>query len=331
MADLPHVRRILFLRTDRLGETLLNLPAIAALRQALPHASLTLAAHPELEPLMSSMPGIDRVLPYPPAPAAPWWLRARRFGRFLRRQRFDLAVVSNPKKELHLAVWLAGIPMRVGYARKWGWLLTHRLPDAKALGERHEVEYNLDLIRAVGIPVSVVRPEVPHFASEQVEVLQLIHQQGVKISEPFVVVHPWTSNPIKRWPLDRYRSLMQGIVERLHMNVVVVGGREERQRVADVLPELPVADLVGRLTLTQLAALLQRARAMISNDSGPMHLAAALGTPTIALFGTEDAAAGPRRWGPWGEGHVVIWRPSMEAIRVDDVIEALTARLAPAQ
>ncbi len=327
MIDPRHARRLLFLRTDRLGETLLNLPAITALKRALPRASLTLVVHPELESLMSSMPGIDCVLPSPQDPAARWWLRAGRLGRLLRRQRFDVALVSNPKKELHLAVWLAGIPMRVGYARKWGWLLTHRLPDEKALGERHEVEYNLDLIRALGLPVSVTPFQIPRFVIEEADVLQLIEQQGVQSSEPFLVVHPWTSNPVKQWPLDRYRRLIQEIVERLHMPVVLVGGQEERQRVTEVLPPgLPVADLVGRVTLKQLAALLQHARALISNDSGPMHLATALGTPTIALFGTKDAATGPRRWGPWGDGHVVIWKPSMEAIRVDDVIEALKER-----
>ena len=104
MAGLHHARHILFVRTDRLGETLLNLLAITALKRALPRASLTLVVHPELESLMSSMPGIDCVLPSPQDPAARWWLRAGRLGRLLRRQRFDVALVSNPKKELHLAV-----------------------------------------------------------------------------------------------------------------------------------------------------------------------------------------------------------------------------------
>lgn len=329
MIDPRHARRLLFIRTDRLGETLLNLPAITALKQALPRASLTLLVHPGLESLMASMPDIDHVMSYPFDLKASWWIRALRLGRQLNAQQFDIAVVSNPKKELHLAVWLAGIPCRVGYARKWGWLLTHRLQDRKALGEVHEVEYNLDLIRALGLPVSVTPFQIPRVVIEEADVLQLIERQGVKPSEPFLVVHPWTSNPVKQWPLDRYRRLIQEIVERLHMQVVLVGGQEERQRVTEVLsPGGLVADLVGRVTLKQLAALLQHARALVSNDSGPMHLAAALGTPTIALFGTKDAASGPRRWGPWGEGHVVIWKPSMEAIRVDDVIEALKERFA---
>src|SRR3989338_8003927 len=148
-------RRILFVRTDRLGETLPNLPAGAGLKHALPPAALTLLVQPTLQPLLSRIPAIDDVIPYPPLPAAPWWGRAFRLGRMLRPFRFDMALVSNPKKELHLAMRVAGIPCRVGYGRKWGWLLTHRLQDRKALGERHEVEYNLDLVRALGLSVSV--------------------------------------------------------------------------------------------------------------------------------------------------------------------------------
>jgi ADP-heptose:LPS heptosyltransferase len=247
----------------------------------------------------------------------------------MRGQRFDVAVVSNPKQELHAAVWLAGIPTRVGYDRKWGWTLTHRLPDEKALGERHEVEYNYDLVRALGLAVSVGRNQGSHFIFPDAQVVQLIEQHGVKAGEPFLTVHPWSSNPIKQWPLDRCRALIKAVVERCQIPVMVVGGQQERRHVKAMLPpEGKVADLVGRLTLTQLGALLQRARLLVSTDSGPMHLAAAVGTPTVALFGSADPATGPRRWGPWGEGHVVICKPSMDAIRVEDVLSTLEQRLA---
>ena len=84
-----------------------------------------------------------------------------------------------------------------------------------------------------------------------------------------------------------------------------------------------MANVIGRLTLRQLAALLQCARLLVSNDSGPVHLAAAVNTQTLVLFGASEAATGPRRWGPWGEGHVVLWKSSMEEIRVEEVFEAL--------
>lgn len=316
------LRQILFIRTDRLGETLLTLPAVAALRAMVPQAAVTLLVHPALAPLLAGSPGAERILTFDGASHPLWWVRALRLARQLRPLRFDLAIVSNPMKELHLALRLAGVPHRAGYDRKWGWCLTRRVPDRKALGERHEVEYNLELVKAaIGAPLP---PSVPQWPWPSFE-----REQGATLpSAPFIAVHPWTSNPLKQWPLTRYQAVIRVIAQQ--RPVVILGGAETRPRVAQVLPtdQPRVANLVGRLTLRQLAATLQRAAALLSNDSGPVHLAAALGTPTVVLFGTPDAATGPRRWGPWGGSHTVIWKASMEAIGIDEVIAAVEQTLA---
>ena len=116
------------------------------------------------------------------------------------------------------------------------------------------------------------------------------------------------------------------------MPVVVIGPPEERERAQAVVPSGGrVADLVGHLTLRELAAALQHARLLISNDSGPVHLAAAVSTSAIVLFGTSQAAAGPRRWGPWGEGHTVIWKPTMAEITVEEVFAAMGTYLPQAR
>jgi ADP-heptose:LPS heptosyltransferase len=140
-----------------------------------------------------------------------------------------------------------------------------------------------------------------------------------------IVVHPWTSNPLKQWPVDRYRQLIQVLVERFVVQVAVVGGPEARDQAQRLCSAgLPVANLVGRISLRQLAALLRHARLLVSNDSGPVHLAASLSAHTIVLFGSSDPSTGPRRWGPWGLGHTVICRPSMETITVEEVLAAVT-------
>src|SRR3989338_6772743 len=234
-AQISHVRKFLFIRTDRLGETLLNLPALAAFKVVLPTSSLTVLVHPGLEPLLTSVPYIDQVIVYQQNSPTSWWQRTMQLARGLKACRFDVAVVSNPKKELHLAVWLAGIPIRVGYDRKWGWLLTHRVPDRKALGERHEVEYNLDLVRALGVSVSAPAWRFPRFEPEQVEVTQLLAEQGIHVSERFIAVHPWTSNPLKQWPVERYHHLIRRVIEHLPVRIVVIGGPEERDHSAAVL------------------------------------------------------------------------------------------------
>lgn len=326
---IAQVRRILFIRTDRLGETLLNLPAMAALKAACPDASLTLLVHPTLQPLLEGFPGVDRILVEPPSAKPSWWCHAFRLARILKPARFDLALISNPKKALHLAVWLSGIPRRVGYDRKWGWLLTDRLPDRKALGDRHEVDYNFDLIRALGLPAAAPQWQLPKFEAEQAKVIRALQRQGISSSEPFVVVHPWTSNPVKQWPLARFGQLVRALWQMLGVRTVIIGGEESIAQAPAVLPPgVPTANLVGQLTLRQLVGLLQRAALLISSDSGPVHLAAAAKSKTVVLFGTTTPATGPTRWGPWGMGHIVIWKPSMELITVDEVLAAVRHQLA---
>ena len=326
----PHQSRILFIRTDRLGETVLNLPVVAGLKQALPTARLTFLSRPELVPLVLKAPGVDRVMAYEEARPSWWVARAVRLALRLGPERFDLAIVSNPKKELHLAVWLARIPYRVGYSRKWGGCLNRRIPDRKALGERHEVEYNCELAAALGLPISIPSSwRFLSFQKEQEEIQQLIEQQGVVGNPPFVVVHPWTSNPAKRWAPARFRTLLQEMSRRLAVVPVVIGGPEEQEPGGALLtPEIPkVVNLIGRLSVTQLAALCQCAKLVVSNDSGPVHVAAAVGTPTVVLFGAEAPAAGPRRWGPWGPGHLVLNKRSLAELQVDEVMRAVEQQL----
>jgi len=319
-------RRIVFVRTDRLGETLLNLPAIHALRQAYPDAHLTLLIHPSLQELLAGHPDVSAVVAEPMVSGS-WWRRVWHLGWLWRSWHPDLIMLSNPKKEYHAGAWLAGIPQRVGWNRKWGWLLTHRLQDQKRLGERHEVEYNFDLLEALGI--SAIPEPIPWLPIDQQAedvISQLLGQVGVAVNSQLVAVHPWTSNPRKQWPVERFRSLIRQVAQRAGVTPVVIGGQEEQARVAELgnIGEgtEQVLNLVGRCSLRELAALLRRVRALVSNDSGPMHLAAAVGTPVIALFGTAEPGSHPRRWGPWGSGHTVIHKPLHE-ITVDEALQAL--------
>ena len=316
-------RRILVIRTDRLGETLLTLPAIHALRRARPTDRLLMMVSPALVELLAGHPDLDEVRSEPLLRGA-WWQRAWRLSHLWRAWQIDTIVISNPKKDYHLAAWLAGIPTRVGYDRKWGWALTHRLSDDKALGEHHEVEYNQMLLTVFGIS-SPLSPslQLPVGSQEEQRVVQLLGQLGVNETERVVAVHPWTSNPRKQWPVARMQTLISRVSELPGVRPIVVGGQEEQSRVSEVLEEGTTAlNLVGRLSLKELAACLRRARVLVTNDSGPMHVAAAVGTPVVALFGTEEAGSHPRRWGPWGLGHTVIQKP-LDEITVEEVTSAV--------
>ena len=315
-------RRILILRTDRLGETVLTLPVIATLKRAHPQAAITLLVSEPLAALVREGPGVDEVLTLPARQPRGWIRRAMRLAHLLRPYQFDCAIVSNPKKELHLAVWLAGIRWRVGYDRKWRWLLTHRIPDDKTQGDRHEVEYTMDLIRCFGATSPTPSWALPTIHPEADSVRAMLQDQGVPPAR-LVVVHPWTSHPQKQWPVASFQQLLQRLVDQPSLRVALIGGREEAPMAIPLVAAVPkVINWVGQLSLRHVAEVLRQATVLISNDSGPVHLAAAVGCHVIALFGTTVSAQGPRRWGPWGEGHTVIWKSQVADITVDDVMTA---------
>lgn len=320
----PSWRRVLFVRTDRLGETLLTLPAVLEMKAALPGSEITLLVHPALRELVQRVCGIQAVWAYPPGQRQFWLCRAVRWAKRLRQGRFDAVIISNPMKELHLAAWLSGIPVRAGYNRKWGCLLTRRMADDRASGLRHEVESNKALIHFAGAPVGGELPVAWGLEKEEKAVASMLERQGIDVRKPYVVVHPWASHPKKEWLPQCFHELIRELRVRHGLAVVVVGQPGPGGLKLDWVAGAPEsADLTAQLTLPQLAALLRRAVVLVSSDSGPVHLAAAVGAPTVALFGTADAAAGPARWGPWGNKHAVIWKPSMGSITVDEVLEAV--------
>lgn len=317
---------MVFVRTDRLGETVLTLPAIDALRAARPQGHLRLMVHPSVRELFDGYPHVDEVVAEPPAAGLVG--RAWSLSRLWRRWDVDVIIISNAKKEYHLAAWLAGIPVRVGYDRKWGRLLTHRIPDERPLGEQHEVEYNIALLASLGI--SSALPPLLRLPVEETRARHMAQQlEGWRVQQAdrLIAIHPWTSNPRKQWPLNRFHALARELGDQPDIRLLLIGGEAERAQMAgwpaDAGPrEGRVIDAVGRLSLPELAACLQRVRVLVTNDSGPMHVAAAVGTPVVALFGTGDPGSHPRRWGPWGSGHTVIHKP-LEQITVDEVLGAV--------
>lgn len=297
---------MLVIRTDRLGDLLLNGPAVRALKIRFPQARLTMLVQPHLVEAVAGNPDVDDVMPYDKnGVERGWWPTLALVWR-LRRRAFDMVVILNPSKRSNIIAFLSDIPIRVGYDRKWGFLLTHRLPDRKYRGERHEVEYNLDLVRVVGAETADRRLVMPWGPEDAAWVDRWLRQQQGNGEEPLVAVHPGTSSPSKRWPLERFAAVVDRL-EEVGVRVVLVGGTEEADGAARLAASLRAQPLnaVGALSLRRLAALLHRCRALVSNDSGPVHVAAAVGTPTVVVFGRTLPGVSATRWGPWGEGHVV--------------------------
>jgi ADP-heptose:LPS heptosyltransferase len=137
-----------------------------------------------------------------------------------------------------------------------------------------------------------------------------------------IALHPFTSDPVKQWPIQNFRELAQRLVKELNKKVIIVGGKEELTRGGAYFDNLGagIVNMTGKTTLIQLASLLKKCGLLISGDSGPVHLACAVGTRVLALFRNDLPAKSAKRWGPWGEGHSVIEKPNLADISVDEVL-----------
>ena len=312
------VKNILVVRNDRFGEFLLNIPVMRALKETFVNARVTAVVNPAIRDLALCVPFIDDIVLWKPGKHP--FVEKINLIRQLRNKRFDCSLVLNPSKDFHLFTFWAGIPVRVGYSRKWGKvLLTHYIRDEKHLGLKHEVEYNLDLVRLIGASTKNVSLEliVPHE--------DVISKFNFTFSKPFVLVHPWTSDPVKQWPIENFRELVKRISGTYDVSVVIIGGEEEKEKSIRYFSGFSqnVLNLTGKTTFPELLTLVKKSAVLISADSGPVHLAACAGVPVVALFRNDLPGKTANRWGPWGNGHCVIEKPGMDTIMVEEVYEAV--------
>jgi heptosyltransferase-2 len=312
---LKDIKNILAVRNDRFGEFLLNIPAFRALKQGFPGAKLTLIVDPYVRELANAIDFVDEVICRDNKKHN--FREIIKFSRQLKAGNFDLCVIFNPSKEFNLISFFSGIPARVGYNRKWGFLLTHKMPDKKYLGLKHEVEYNLELLDLIGVTTQdkALSLKIDDSVLKD-EFLNVIESNNL------VALHPWTSDSFKQWPIDNFRELSQQLIQELNVRVVIVGGKQEQDMSREYFEESGnLINLMGKTSLVQLAALLKKCRLLISADSGPVHLASCVGVPVVAIFRNDIPGKSPKRWGPGAKESIVIEKNNLYDITVKEVFE----------
>jgi len=234
----------------------------------------------------------------------------------LRHYHFDLAFVLDRSPMVTMLPWLAGIPRRIGPdSLGRGFSLTTRVPVSSSPAElQHEAEIYLDLARAIGLPIHHPRMQFEPTAAEKRTALSSSRMQVALL--PGGGSNPGMELTAKRWPLDRYRELARRLIQNLNAEVLLVGGPDDVALNAQLLeglavPEDSVKNIAGKTSFGELAAQLERCTLFIGNDSSPMHLAAAVGIPVIAIFGPTS----PQEYGPYPPDdpeHIAMWHPSSE-------------------
>lgn len=300
--------RILIARLDRIGDVVLSTPAIKAVRDAYPEGHIAVMVRPYARQVVEGDPDVNEVIIYDKDGREKSPAGNIRFVLGLKNRRFDAAIALHPTSRTHLLLYLAGIPVRVGYDRKSGFLLTRKMPHTKQFGLKHEIDYALDVVRYFGVePVSRIL-KMPVSAEAQRTAAKMLSGGGVKEEDLLISVNPGASCPSKRWPAERFAEAASKLAKKYGAKIAVVcsdGDKPFGDKVA-ALSGPECVNLSGRTTVAQLAAVLKRSKLFISNDSGPVHIACAVGTPVVAIFGRNDAGLSPRRWGPTGERDIIL-------------------------
>ena len=293
-----------------LGDTVMATPAVAEVRRIFPRAQLTVLAKEAFAPFWKNCPGVDQVLA----------LGAEHRGVFgfikktaeIKKQWFDTALILPVSFSSAFLAFAAGIPIRIGWSGEGRDLfLTHVIerPDER---KKHLVLEYIELIRrAFGKTAAkgTVRLSAPRLSGALKETRRLFKR--IPKQKSWIALAPGaTYGPSKRWPLAQWAQLVKCLLAEKKISLLILGGKEEAGYLEPLVQSIPqaqkhrVLSLVGQTTPLQLAAVLKQCRLLITNDTGPMHVAAAVGTPTVALFGSSS----PVWTGPFGTNHTVIYK-----------------------
>lgn len=298
--DKSRIRSILIRHTNWIGDAVMALPALEAVRDNFPESSITVLARPWVASLLENHPAVDRVLTIEKGrgPINHFKEINRVAGR-IRALEFDLAVLFQNAFEAALISFLGGVKTRVGYNTDGrGLLLSHSLERDRDVLRRHQVEYYLAILRGLGWEAKSREPRLFVAPKDLDAGWALLSSEGAGKDDYLLGMSPGAAyGPAKRWPPERFAAIGDWAAQRWGARVVIVGSGGEKdlcREVAEAMKHPPI-NVCGMTTLGEAMALIRTCRFFVTNDSGLMHVAAALDVPMVAVFGSTDHhATGPR-------------------------------------
>lgn len=290
-AEIDHesVREILVIRTAYIGDVIMALPILKPLKERYPQARITFLTSKSAKPALQTNPYVDEIITYDP-----FWFYATPkreyfdYLRAIRKKRYDMVIETRGDiREILALVWPVRARYKVSYGVGGGaYMLTHTVPYARI---SHKVEYHLDMARYLGCVVNDVEWGFYPTAVERENAAALLRENG--ITGAFAVIHPGSRLPLKMWPGEKYAALCDKIIDSYKIPVVLLGSAGEKPIVDELTREMKnrAISFAGRTSLREMACIIEKGAVFICNDSAPMHVAAAMKTPTVSIFGPSKS------------------------------------------
>ena len=328
-------RNILVIDFGQLGDVVLSLPALRAIRGRFPSAAITVAVGKpgaevvELSGYADSTLVVDRVA-LRDGPKLVSLARIAKLVQGVRRARFDFVIDLHSLSETNILGFLSGAPKRLFSRRPTRSLdflanFQPRPPVEVDHRQRHLIDRYLDVLIPLGVKDADRLPRLKSRAVDDAAIEKILKQAKADIGIPLVGLFPGAGHPSRRWPLQRFAELADFLARNDHVRVLVFLGPEERAFVQDIRRGFPPNTLVlDRLTIPEVAAAQARLALFVSNDTGPMHIASAVGTPVVLLL---DKRA-PQSYLPQGDRHQIVYSSAIDDVTVEEVYTAARTVLA---
>lgn len=297
-------QRILVIQTAFIGDVILTLPLVQVLKRNFPDAAIDVVATPQASELFANHPAIGRVISFDKRGLDKGIRGFLRMKKEVSAGGYQLAVIPHRSLRSALLAYSAGIPRRIGFDKSAGkWFLTQTV---NYRSDIHEIERDLSLLKAVGIKSAVRElPTLNPRDKDRERIDRLLHDAHIDLKKPLVAIAPGTIWNTKRWPKERFAEVGRRLCELGHI-VVLVGSESDRalcEEIARLAKSDKIINTAGSLSLLESAELIRRSGVIATNDSAPMHMAVAVRTPVVAVFGATVPSFG---FSPYGEADTVV-------------------------
>lgn len=329
-------KKILIIRTDRIGDVVLTLPMAKFIKEKYPEAHVTFLVRDYTAILPELHKFTDNVLTLPIKNGS---LNFSELIAIIRTGKFDAAIIVHPKFLISLAVFFARIKQRIGSGYRWySFLFTDKIYEHRKTGEKHELEYNLNLLTPLGIDKikkESVSFDIQTSSKSEQRIRQLFDELNINWDKKTIIIHPGSGGSSIDLPISKFIDLTKKLAHELDCSVLVTGSKEEKETCEKFMVNQKTYNLAGELNLNDLVTLISKCNILIANSTGPIHIAAAFNKNIIGFYPKINECS-VERWGPYTNKRI-IFSPTincsnctrkqceqlncMDSINVDQVFE----------